>query len=116
MSASTLDPAPRPATAEAYRAWMRSFMPSALDAMRAPDDERARLLARWANTVPPRDLEPVPPLVRRGLFALGVRLARDEILSYAHRNRRDEGALEREFERFVSATAAALAGRSIGVT
>src|SRR5919201_282935 len=34
----------------------------------------------------------------------------------ARRDRRDEAALEREFDRFVSAAATALAGRSIGVT
>ena len=116
VSASTLDPAPRPAAADAYRDWMREFVPGALDAIRAPDQERARLLARWADAVPPRALEPVPALVRRGLFALGTRLAREEVRASARRDRRDEAALEREFDRFVSAAATALAGRSIGVT
>lgn len=116
VSASTLDPAPRPASADAYREFFRSFLPSALEALRASDGDRARILARWADVVPPRDLEPVPALVRRGLFALGSRLAREELRASARTSGGDGAALERELDEFVNAAAAALARGSIGVT
>jgi hypothetical protein len=114
--ASQPDSAPHPARPDGYRDFLRSYLPNVLEAIRASDAGRARLLAPLADAVPPRDLEPVPTLVRRGLFALGVRLAREEVRAYAQTRGSDGAALESEFDRFVSAAAAALAGRSIGVT
>jgi hypothetical protein len=114
--ASQRDSAPAPASPDRYRDFLRSFLPSALEAIRASDDARTRLLTAWDDAVPPRDLEPVPALVRRGLFALAARLAREELRSYVRGSGGDAAALERELDSFVSAATAALAGRSIGVT
>jgi hypothetical protein len=112
---STLDPSPTPETIAGYREWMRAFVPTALEAVAARDEERQAILKRLPHVAPPAQLDPVPPVARRGLFALGFRLAHQEVAAYARTHGLDHRALARELDLFGGAAAIALAGRSIGV-
>jgi hypothetical protein len=113
---STLGSEPESEVVDSYLDWMRAFVPAALDAAAADDQHRAELLKRWATTTPPTHLRAVPPVARRGLFTLGIRLAREEVAAYARATGKSESALVNEMDRFTEAMAATLAARSIGVT
>jgi hypothetical protein len=103
-----------PALVASYLEWMRPFVPAALDAAAADDKLRGALLAKGVNTRAPI-MRPVPPVARRGLFALGVRLARALLDTYSHEQGIDPLVLQREMNELESAMLATLARRSIGV-
>lgn len=87
-----------PETVAAYRAWMDSVAPIALDAIAADDAQRARLLAEF-GTVDVDSLRTVPPVARVGLLEIGIRLAHEEI-ERETASRPDALEVQAEFRRF----------------
>ena len=102
------------ATAQEYEAWMWRYVPKAIEAASADDDQRAAILASFALIETNPTVRPVPPVARVGLLAIGVRLGREQIERLAGTSA-DAALVMSEFDEFVTALRAsvsALAARA----
>jgi hypothetical protein len=96
------------ANAQEYEAWMWRFVPKAIEAVSANDQQRASILASFAMVESSPTVRPVPPVARVGLLSIGVRLGHEKIARLAGEGA-EADAVMREFDLFVAALRASVA-------
>jgi len=96
------------ATAQEYETWMWRFVPKAIEAVGADDQQRAAILASFAMVESNSTVRPVPPVARVGLLSIGIHLGRAQIERLAGEGP-EADALMREFDLFTAALTASVA-------
>ena len=102
------------ATAQEYETWIWRYVPKAIEAVSADDEQRAAILASFAMVEANPTVRPVPPVARVGLLSIGIRLAREQIEKLAGDSAEADPVL-REFDLFAATlrtSVAPLAARS----
>ncbi|TMC55303.1 MAG: hypothetical protein E6J19_13310 [Chloroflexi bacterium] len=96
------------ATAQEYEAWMWRYVPKAIEAVSADDQQRGAILGSFAMIESNPTVRPVPPVARVGLLSIGVRLGRERIEQLAG-DSPEAAEVMREFDLFTAALRASVA-------
>jgi len=94
-------------TAQEYENFMWRYIPKAIEAVSADDQQRATILGSFAMIEPNPTARPVPPVARVGLLSMGIRLGREQIVQLAGEGP-DAAELVREFDLFVASLQASV--------